>query len=84
MGLDMNDTNQILVYLDVINLIDDDIRTIERNGDILLILVRMLIGLAVNTGKTKYVGIGSHPDMIANVHIGIGSKSYEKVKTLNI
>ena len=35
------------------------------------------IGLAVNTGKTKYMEIG----MIANVHIKIGSNFYEKVKT---
>ena len=38
-------------------------------------------GLAVNTGKTKYMEIGRNRDMIANVHIKIGSNSYEKVKT---
>ena len=39
------------------------------------------IGLAVNTGKTKYMEIGRHRGMIANEHIKIGSNSYEKVKT---
>ena len=39
------------------------------------------IGLAVNTGKTKYMEIGRHRNMIANAHIKIGSNSYEKVKT---
>ena len=39
------------------------------------------IGLAVNTGKTKYMEIGCHRGMIANAHIKIGSNSYEKVKT---
>ena len=39
------------------------------------------IGLAVNTGKTKYIQLGRHQDMIANVHISTGSNSYEKVKT---
>ena len=39
------------------------------------------IGLAVNTGKTKYMEIGRHRGMIANEHIKIGSKSYEKVET---
>ena len=39
------------------------------------------IGLAVNTGKTKYIEIGRHRGMIANAHIKIGSNSYEKVKT---
>jgi len=39
------------------------------------------IGLAVNTGKTKYMEIGHHRGMIANAHIRIGSNSHEKVKT---
>ena len=39
------------------------------------------IGLAVNTGDTKYMGIGRHRGMIANAHIKIGSNSYEKVET---
>ena len=38
------------------------------------------IGLAVNTGKTKYLEIGRHRGMIANAHIKIDSNSYEKVK----
>ena len=41
------------------------------------------IGLAVNTGKIKYMEIGRHRGMIANEHIKIGSNSYEKVKTFN-
>ena len=39
------------------------------------------IGLAVNTGKTKYMEIERHGGLIANEHIKIGSNSYEKVKT---
>jgi len=39
------------------------------------------IGLAVNTGITKYMVIGCHRGMIANENIKIGSNSYEKVKT---
>ena len=38
-------------------------------------------GLAVNTGKTKYMEIGRHRGMIANEHIKIDSNSYQKVKT---
>ena len=41
------------------------------------------IGLAVNTGKTKYLEIGRHRGMIGNAHIKIGSNSYEKWKPLN-
>ena len=50
--------------------------TIERNADVLLNACKD-IGLAVNTGKTKYMEIGRHRGMIANEHIN----SYEKVKT---
>ena len=48
-GLDMNSTHQV-------NLIDEDIKTIERNADVLLNSCND-IGLAVITGKTKYIEI---------------------------
>ena len=44
------------------------IGTIERNADVLLNACKD-IGFAVNTGKTKYMGIGRHRGMIANAHI---------------
>ena len=53
-------------------------RTIQRNPDVLL---NGYIGLAVNTGKTKYMEVGRHRGVIANEHIRIGSNSNEKVKT---
>ena len=62
------------------DLIADDTRTIERNADVLLHACKD-IGLAVNTGKTKYMEIGGHRGIIANAHIKIGINSYEKVKT---
>ena len=43
-------------YADDVNLICGDIRTIERNADVLLNACKD-IGLAVNTGKTKYMEI---------------------------
>ena len=36
LGLDMNGTHQVLAYADDVNLTGDDIRTIERNPDVLL------------------------------------------------
>ena len=36
LGLDMNGAHQVLAYADDVNLIGDDIRTIERNADVLL------------------------------------------------
>ena len=79
----MNGTHQVLAYADDVNLIGDDIRTIERNADVLLHSCKD-IGLAVNTGKTKYMDIGRHRGIIANEHIKIGSNSYGKGKPLNI
>ena len=59
MGLDTNGTHQVLAYADDVNLIGDDIRTIERNADVLLNTCKD-IGSVVNSGKTKYVEIGRH------------------------
>ena len=63
-----------MAYADDVNLIDDDIRTIERNGDVLLNACKG-IGLVVNTRKTKNMEIGRHRDMIANEHIKVGINS---------
>ena len=50
----MNGTHQVMAYADDLN---DDIRTTERNADV---NASKDIGLAVNTGKTKYMEIGRH------------------------
>ena len=36
-------THQVLAYADDVNLIGDDVRTIERNADVLLNVVRILV-----------------------------------------
>jgi Reverse transcriptase (RNA-dependent DNA polymerase). len=74
LGLDLNGTHQALAYADDINLIGDDIKTIERNADVLFNACKD-IGLAVNTQKSNYLDIGRHRGMIANEHIKIGSDS---------
>ena len=63
----MNGTHQALACADDVTLIDDYIRTIERNADVLLNACKD-IALAENTGKTKYMGIRRHRCMIANAH----------------
>ena len=67
-------------FTDDVNLIGDDIRTIERNADLLLNACKD-IGLAVKIGKTKCMEIERHLGMISNEYIKIDSHSYEKVKT---
>ena len=63
----MNGTHQVLAYVDDVNLIVDDIRTIERNADVLLNACKD--GLAANTRKTKYMEIGRHRGMVVNEQI---------------
>ena len=58
-GLDMNGTHKVLAYADDVNLIGEDIRTIERNSDVLLNACKD-IGLSVNIDKTKYTEMGRH------------------------
>ena len=55
-----------------------DIRTIERNADVLLNACKD-IGLPVNTGKTKYMEAGSHKKIMANEYIMAGSNSFENL-----
>ena len=50
LGLDINGTHQVLAYPDDVNLISDDIRTTERNADMLINVCRD-IGFAVTQGK---------------------------------
>ena len=64
-----------MAYADDVNFIDDDIRTTERNAEVLLNACKD-IGLAVNIGKTKYMEIGRHRGMVTNRY-----NSYEKVKS---
>ena len=46
----------------------------ERKTEVLLDVCKD-IGLAVNTGKNKYMEIGHHRGVIANEHIRIGSNA---------
>ena len=62
---------------DDVNLIVEDIRTTERNADVLLNAFKD-IGLAVNTGKTKYIEMRRNRGIIVNALINILMK---KVKT---
>ena len=72
-------THQVMTYAGDVNLIGVDIGAIQRNTEVLLNACKG-IGLAVNTGKTKYMEIGSYLGMVANEHVRICSNSYEKVK----
>ena len=61
---------QFLILISTSHTRGDNIRTIERNADVLLNVCKD-IDLAVNIGKTKYMEIGRHRGKIPNAHIEI-------------
>ena len=63
-----------------VNVLCDDIGTIERNAEVSLKACKD-IGLAVNTGKAKYIKVWHHRGMMANEHIAISGNSNVKVKS---
>jgi hypothetical protein len=52
-GLKLNGTHQLLAYADDMNLLGDNIDTINRNTT--LIVVSKEVGLEVNVEKSKYI-----------------------------
>ena len=76
LGLDMNSIHQVLANVDDVNVIGDDVRTIERNAGVLIHACKD-IGL-----KTKYIEMGSHWGMIANEYIKIKVKTFKYVGSL--
>jgi hypothetical protein len=52
--LKLNGTHQLLVYANDINLLGDNIDTIRKNTQT-VIDASMMVGLQVNTKKTKYM-----------------------------
>jgi hypothetical protein len=58
-GLKWSDTIQLLVYADDVNLLGDNINTINKNTKTLIDASKD-VSLEVNTGKTKYMLLSRH------------------------
>jgi hypothetical protein len=58
-GMKLNGTHQLLVYADDVDLLGDDIHTIEKNTEALIDASKK-VGLEVNAEKAKYSETLSH------------------------
>jgi hypothetical protein len=78
LGLKLNRTHQLLVYADDVNVLGDNIDTMNKNTDILYEASKE-VGLEVNAEKTRYVLLSHHQNAKQNRHIKIANRLFENV-----
>jgi hypothetical protein len=76
MGLKLNGTHQLLAYADDVNLLGDNIDTIEKNTAT-LIDASIEAGLEINVEKLKYMLLSRHQNVGQNRAVNIGNRSFE-------
>ena len=74
--MNINETHQLLIYVDDVNIWSGSILTIRKNTEVLVIASKE-IGLEVNAEKTKYMVMSRDKNSGQNVNILLGNKSIE-------
>jgi sorting nexin-29 len=77
-GLKLNGTHQLLAYADDVNLLGDNIYTMNRNTET-LIYASKEVDLEVNVEKTKCMLMSRDQNASQNREIKIGNRSFENV-----
>jgi hypothetical protein len=77
-GLKLNETHQLLAYADDVNLLGDNIDTINKNTQTLIDASKE-VGLEVNAEKTKYRLVFRDQNAGQNRDIKIRNRSFENV-----
>jgi hypothetical protein len=73
-GLKLNGSHQLLACADEVNLLGDNIGTINKNTETLIDASKE-VGLEVNVEKTKYMLMSCHQNADRNRDINIGNRS---------
>jgi hypothetical protein len=77
-GLKLNGTQQLLAYIDGVNLLGDNIDTIKKNTETLIDASKD-VGLEINAEKMKYMLLFRHQYVSQNWDMKIANKSFENV-----
>jgi hypothetical protein len=77
-GLKLNGTHQLLAYADFVNLLGDNIDTIEKNTKT-LIDARKEVGLEINVEKTKYMLLSRQQECRSKSGHRIANRSFENM-----
>jgi hypothetical protein len=80
LGHKLNGTQQLLAYTDNVNLLGDNIYTINKNKNTeTLIDVSKEIGIEVNTEKTKFMFLSRHQNAGHNNDIKLENRFFKNV-----